>query len=210
MRTRGGRTRRQPPSSTGRFVSWISTRLRSVRLKHCSRWPMVWPGFAAPADRLDESLCRAADYITPNTTEAERLTGVSVRSPADGFRAGERLLARGARAALVKLGADGCAFTSATTRVHVRATPRTAIDTTGAGDAFTGGSPSACSSSCRARRPCAIQWRRARSPSRGMVRSRRTRHVRNSNASSRVSRPHRWPRARGYLLQARISEMPPM
>lgn len=93
----------------------------------------------SPAGRLDESLYRLADYLTPNTTEAERLTGVSVRSPADGFRAGERLLARGARAALVKLGAEGCALTTRSTQVQVRAAPRVAVDTTGAGDAFTGG-----------------------------------------------------------------------
>ena len=93
----------------------------------------------SPADHLDVRLRGLADYLTPNTTEAERLTGVRVRSPADGFRAGERLLASGARAALVKLGAEGCAFTTAAAQVHVRAAPRPAVDTTGAGDAFTGG-----------------------------------------------------------------------
>lgn len=93
----------------------------------------------SPASRLDDDLCRMADYVTPNTTEVELLTGVTVRSLADGIRAGEQLLARGARAALVKLGAQGCAFSRGDTRLHVHAARRDAVDTTGAGDAFTGG-----------------------------------------------------------------------
>jgi sugar/nucleoside kinase (ribokinase family) len=93
----------------------------------------------SPADRLDDSMCRTIDFVTPNTTETELLTGMPVRSLADGFRAGERLLARGVGAALVKLGAEGCAFVSGGARFHVRAEPRNVVDTTGAGDAFTGG-----------------------------------------------------------------------
>src|SRR5207244_1469751 len=75
----------------------------------------------SPAHGLDDDLLRMTQYLTPNVTEAEILTGVRVRSAADGFQAGERLLARGAHVVLVKLGAGGCALTSGTTRVHVHA-----------------------------------------------------------------------------------------
>lgn len=45
-----------------------------------------------------------ADVVTPNAPEAERLTGVAIKTVDDMRRAGEALLAAGARAALVKGG----------------------------------------------------------------------------------------------------------
>ena len=45
-----------------------------------------------------------ADLLTPNTPEAEVLTGLAVRNIDDQRRAGEALLARGARAVLMKGG----------------------------------------------------------------------------------------------------------
>lgn len=92
----------------------------------------------SPANRLENDLYGLADYLTPNNSEAEELTGIRVQSVEEGFRAGEALLKRGARAAMVKLGAEGCAFTAPGRRVHVRPAPHKTIDATGAGDAFAG------------------------------------------------------------------------
>jgi ribokinase len=92
----------------------------------------------SPADRLTDDLCGMADFLTPNAGEAWALTDVLVRSREDGFRAGERLLERGARTVLVKLGGGGCALVSRHKCLAMRPTPRAAVDTTGAGDAFTG------------------------------------------------------------------------
>lgn len=92
----------------------------------------------SPANRLEDDLYAQADYLTPNNSEAEELTGIAVRSVEDGFRAGEALLKHGARAALVKLRKEGCAFTSSGTRLHVRPEQHETVDATGAGDAFAG------------------------------------------------------------------------
>jgi ribokinase len=92
----------------------------------------------SPANRLEKDLYGLADYLTPNKGEAEQLTGIPVRSVEDGFRAGEALLKNGAPAALVKLGSEGCAFSAAHMRLHVRAAPQKTVDATGAGDAFAG------------------------------------------------------------------------
>jgi hydroxymethylpyrimidine/phosphomethylpyrimidine kinase len=51
----------------------------------------------------DELLPRAT-LVTPNVHEAERLTGLAVRTPAEAERAGRTLVASGAQAALVKGG----------------------------------------------------------------------------------------------------------
>lgn len=58
----------------------------------------------AAADSLRRLLLPRAALITPNAPEAEALSGMPVRSADDMRRAGERLLALGARAALLKGG----------------------------------------------------------------------------------------------------------
>src|SRR3546814_298769 len=50
----------------------------------------------APAAELPAEIYRLCDYVTPNETEAEGLTGVKVESLDDARRAAERLLERGA------------------------------------------------------------------------------------------------------------------
>jgi ribokinase len=92
----------------------------------------------SPAGRLEKDLYGLADYLTPNPSEAEQLTGITVRSVEDGFQAGEALVKSGVRAALVKLGSEGCIFVSGDTRLHVRPAPQKTVDATGAGDAFAG------------------------------------------------------------------------
>jgi hydroxymethylpyrimidine/phosphomethylpyrimidine kinase len=56
------------------------------------------------AEALGAALLPIAALVTPNADEARRLTGVEVRDAGTAERAGRRLLALGARAALVKGG----------------------------------------------------------------------------------------------------------
>jgi hydroxymethylpyrimidine/phosphomethylpyrimidine kinase len=55
-------------------------------------------------DALLTELFPRATLVTPNVHEAERLTGQSVRSPAEAERAGRALVTKGARAVLIKGG----------------------------------------------------------------------------------------------------------
>jgi len=66
----------------------------------------------APADRLSDDLLRRADHVTPDHLEAAQLTGHAIESVEDGLVAAERLRARGAGAAYVKLPGGGCAVTT--------------------------------------------------------------------------------------------------
>ena len=94
-----------------------------------------------PAPMRDEArdLVGLADYLTPNETEAERLTGVAARDPEGAAAAGHALRARGAGSVVVTLGAAGALACSASGEVHVRAFPVAVVDTTAAGDAFNAG-----------------------------------------------------------------------
>ncbi|SEF70115.1 ribokinase [Bryocella elongata] len=94
----------------------------------------------APAAALPEHLYQLADYITPNESEAEALTGVAVVTLADAERAADVFLARGVKNAIITLGAQGAFVKNATMSAHVVALDAGAVvETTGAGDAFNGG-----------------------------------------------------------------------
>ena len=87
---------------------------------------------------LPDDLLRLVDYVTPNETEAGLLTEREVRSVDDAEAAGRALVERGVSTAVVTLGAAGSIAVGATGVVRVPGFPVEAIDTVGAGDAFSG------------------------------------------------------------------------
>lgn len=94
----------------------------------------------APAAPLPDGMLALCDYVTPNESEAEALTGLPVTSVAEAEAAARALIARGAGAAVITLGGQGALFCDGRQVVHVpvfRAGP--VVETTGAGDAFNGG-----------------------------------------------------------------------
>jgi len=94
----------------------------------------------APAADLPTGMLGLCDYVTPNESEAEALTGITVGSVQDATKAAEALLDAGVGTALITLGENGALLHDGSTPVHVpvfNAGP--VIETTGAGDAFNGG-----------------------------------------------------------------------
>lgn len=94
----------------------------------------------APAAPLPDAIFSLCDWMTPNETEVEELTGVKVSSVDDARRAADALLARGVGGVIVTLGEKGALLHTATRSEHVgpvKAGP--VVETTGAGDAFNGG-----------------------------------------------------------------------
>lgn len=98
----------------------------------------------APAADLLPGMLELCDYVTPNETEAEALTGVSVASIDEAARAARVLLSSGVGAALITLGENGVLYHARGQTVHVPAiSGGPVVETTGAGDAFNGGFASA-------------------------------------------------------------------
>lgn len=87
-----------------------------------------------PADVL-----ALVDYLTPNEVEAGLLTDRMVRSLDEAEEAGRLLVARGVSTVVVTMGPMGVVAVSASGALRVPAFPVEAIDTVGAGDAFSGG-----------------------------------------------------------------------
>jgi len=94
----------------------------------------------APAAELPEGMLALCDYLTPNETEAEALSGMPVGTVDQAREAAEVLMAKGVGTVIITLGENGALFHSSTESVHVpiiSAGP--VVETTGAGDAFNGG-----------------------------------------------------------------------
>jgi ribokinase len=92
----------------------------------------------APAQALDLETAAYSDYVTPNETEAEALAGVRVSTLDEARVCAQRLLDRGLRRVILTLGANGCLLAGPDGMHHIAPWAVTAVDTTGAGDAFTG------------------------------------------------------------------------
>jgi ribokinase len=91
---------------------------------------------AGPAQRVPAEIIHKADIISPNETEAEAMTGLSVQSLDDAHSVAERLREMGARDVVLKLGENGCLYVGEEC-VHAPAFTVATVDTTAAGDAFT-------------------------------------------------------------------------
>ncbi|HZE33278.1 MAG TPA: ribokinase [Actinoallomurus sp.] len=92
----------------------------------------------APAQPLPEDVWQYVDVVTPNESEAQALTGVEVDGLDSAERAGAWFLERGVRHAVITLGSAGVMSVTAERTRHFPAFPVTPVDTTAAGDAFTG------------------------------------------------------------------------
>ncbi len=91
----------------------------------------------APAREVPDALLALADVITPNESEAQALTGVAVQN-GDADAAASALRARGPRAVVLTLGDAGAYILDESGGRYVPGVQVPVLDTTGAGDAFTG------------------------------------------------------------------------
>jgi len=92
----------------------------------------------APARELDDALLAHVSYLTPNETEAEILTGLSVKDEESAAQAGRHLLHRGVGHVIVTLGRRGALWVHAEGEELIPTWEVEAVDTTAAGDAFNG------------------------------------------------------------------------
>ena len=94
----------------------------------------------APAATLPEGMLALCDYVTPNETEAEALTGIAVSTLEDATKAAAELMRMGAKSVVITLGEKGALYNAGGQSVHVPAFNAGPVaETTGAGDAFNGG-----------------------------------------------------------------------
>ena len=92
----------------------------------------------APAQPLDNEILRRVSILTPNESEAELLTGVTIENEAGAATAATALRARGVETVLITLGAQGTYVAGQDFCGIVPGFSVTPVDTTAAGDVFSG------------------------------------------------------------------------
>ncbi len=97
----------------------------------------------APAAELPHGMLNLCDFVTPNETETEALTGITVATVEDAERAAAVLNHMGVTTPIITLGEKGAYLFGHGMVPAFKAGP--VIETTGAGDAFNGGFAAALS-----------------------------------------------------------------
>jgi ribokinase len=114
----------------------LETVYHTVRFARANRIRcIVNPAPAVPAQMSDLT---GADYFVPNETEAELITGRPVKTLEDAVACATDLLQKGFQRVVITLGVRGSLFATQAGHIHIEPFPVTAVDTTGAGDAFIG------------------------------------------------------------------------
>lgn len=92
----------------------------------------------APAQPLGDELLNGLFLITPNETEAALLTGITVTDDTTASAAACIFLQKGVKNVIITMGKQGAYFQNSELRFSVAAPEVKAIDTTAAGDTFSG------------------------------------------------------------------------
>jgi len=92
----------------------------------------------APAQKLTDELLNGLFLITPNETEAALLTDIAVEDDVTAGEAARVFLDKGVNNVIITLGKKGAYFQNANLSLRINAPVVTAIDTTAAGDTFSG------------------------------------------------------------------------
>lgn len=92
----------------------------------------------APAVKLPADLFRHIDIIKPNETEAEILTDIKVDDAVNARKAGKWFLDKGVKHVVITLGSKGAYYTNGKQSKFIESPKVNSIDSTGAGDIFSG------------------------------------------------------------------------
>jgi len=120
----------------------LETNLEPVKqlLKHAKKCGILTILNPAPAHLLEIEYLQCVDIITPNETEAQCLTGVTVTDAESARKAARKLLEGGVGKVVITMGGNGSYACDGEQEMLVPIVKcGVLLDTTGAGDAFSGG-----------------------------------------------------------------------
>lgn len=92
----------------------------------------------APAIKLEDSLLTKVDILTPNETECEIITDIPIKSVGDAKNAVAYLMNKGVENVIVTMGGNGVVYNSGKEIIHKAVPNVKVVDTTAAGDSFSG------------------------------------------------------------------------
>ena len=93
---------------------------------------------AGPARKLPNTIFKKINIISPNETETEALIGVKIKDIETAKIAAKKFLKLGVKTVILKLGGKGALLATEKEIHYIKGVKVKAVDTTAAGDAFTG------------------------------------------------------------------------
>ncbi len=103
--------------------------------KKASKYTILNP---APAVILEDELIANVDLLTPNETELEIISGMQINNEEDIKKAAQIMIEKGVKELIVTLGSKGSLYINKEKSIFKKACKVEAIDTTAAGDSYTG------------------------------------------------------------------------
>ncbi|MDO4558692.1 MAG: ribokinase [Planctomycetia bacterium] len=116
----------------------LETVIEAAEIAHRAGVPVLLDPAPAPEKPLPDELLKLLTYLKPNEHEARSLTGVAVTDVASAKTAAGVLLEKGVKNVIVTLGATGALWCGGDDEAFVPSCPVEAMDSTAAGDAFSG------------------------------------------------------------------------
>lgn len=92
----------------------------------------------APAVKLEDTIIANVDLLTPNETELEILSGIEIKNEDDIKKAAKAMINKGVKELIVTLGSKGSLYINKEDMIFKKSYKVEAIDTTAAGDSYTG------------------------------------------------------------------------
>jgi len=136
-------TRKLAPliAKSGLLLTQLETNVSAVEqvvamAKECGVKVVLNP---APVQPISDELYKKIDVLTPNEVEASILTGVQVKDAEDASKAAAIFMSRGVKNVVVTLGSQGVFATDGSRSEIFKNYEVPVVDSTGAGDAFSGG-----------------------------------------------------------------------
>lgn len=105
------------------------------KAKELNKYTILNP---APAVKLDDEIIKNVDLLTPNETELEIISEIKIENEDDINRAAKKMIEKGVKELIVTLGSKGSLYINKEKSFFKSAYKVEAVDTTAAGDSFTG------------------------------------------------------------------------
>lgn len=116
----------------------IKTVAYAARMAAKAGIPVILNPAPAPAEALSEALLKELFLITPNRSEASRISGIEVTDMESAHRAAKAIHEMGPKNVIITLGSDGSLVYDGSMFMRVEALKVEAVDTTAAGDTYNG------------------------------------------------------------------------
>lgn len=100
--------------------------------------PVILNPAPAPVEPLSAELLSNLYLITPNRSEASRISGIEINDMESAYRAAKAIREMGPKSVIITLGSEGSIVYDGTMSMRVEALKVEAVDTTAAGDTYNG------------------------------------------------------------------------